>query len=78
MPTTVTANINYYRTLIGVERIFILTGPNRGGKTILEQALGISRVTFRRRCDTENLTVSDLRIIADKLHIKVIDLMKGV
>jgi transcriptional regulator with XRE-family HTH domain len=66
MPTTVTANINYYRTLIGVTQ------------KELEQALGISRVTFRRRCDTENLTVSDLRIIADKLHIKVIDLMKGV
>ena len=66
MPTTVTANINYYRALIGVTQ------------KELEQALGISRVTFRRRCDTENLTVSDLRIIADKLHIKVIDLMKGV
>ena len=66
MPTTVTANINYYRTLIGVTQ------------KELEQALGISRVTFRRRCDTENLTISDLRIIADKLHIKVIDLMKGV
>ncbi len=26
------------------ERIFILTGPNRGGKTIVEQALGLSSV----------------------------------
>ena len=64
--SVVTAKINYYRTLLGVTQ------------KELEQALGISRVTFRKRCVTENFTVSDLKIIANILHIKVVDLLKGV
>lgn len=63
--SVVAANINYYRTLLNVSQ------------KELYGALGISRNTYRRRCDLETFTVADLRIIANILHRQVIDLVKG-
>lgn len=63
---TLTANINYYRTLYKVPQ-----------KTLVG-ALGISRPTFNRRCQNEGFTVKELRIIARILKTDIHSLLKGV
>ena len=61
-----TANINYYRSLV------------RLTKTQLADGLCISRVTFQRKCEKESFTIWELKLMAKMLKINLIDLLKGV
>ena len=60
------ANINRYMTLANMKQYQ------------LAEYLGITRQTFKRKCDNYGFTVRELGIIAQRLHIKVADLVKGV
>lgn len=61
-----TANINYYRSIANKT------------KTQIATYLGISRVTFQRKCEKESFTVKELRLIAQYLKTTIQNLLKGV
>ena len=61
-----TANINYYRSLTNKT------------KEDIAYRLGISRVTFKRKCDNEAFTVKELRLMAAIFDTSITNLLKGV